>query len=135
MTNETLAYFILRITLGINILTHGLVRISHYQVFVDNLVSQFQSYVIPSQVLNLFGHLLPPLETAIGLLLLLGLWTRTAAVSGGLLMAILIFGSSLKQDWNIVGIQMIYALSYFFVILYMKYNRFSFDNLIWQWID
>lgn len=132
MKNEALAYFILRITLGINILTHGIVRIPHYQGFVDNLVSQFRSVFIPDPVINFFGHLLPPLEIAIGVLLLLGLFTRTAAVAGGLLIAILIFGSSVKQDWNVVGIQMIYALTYFFIIFYMNHNRFSIDNLMWK---
>lgn len=132
MTNETLAYFILRISLGVNIFTHGLARMPHYKEFVDHLVGQFQSVFIPSPLVNLFGHLLPPLEIAIGLLLMLGLWTRSAAIVGGLLIAILIFGTSLKQDFNVVGIQMIYALTYFFVILYMKYNRFSLDHLIWR---
>jgi thiosulfate dehydrogenase (quinone) large subunit len=130
MSNEALAYLILRISLGVNILIHGLVRIPHYQTFVDNLVHQFQPFIIPQLAVNIFAHLLPFLEAAIGLLLLLGLWTRTAAVAGGFLIAVLIFGSGLKQDWNVVGTQMVYVLPYFFAILYLKYNTISIDNLI-----
>lgn len=131
MKNEALAYFILRITLGINILVHGLVRLPHYQGFVDNMIKQFQSVFLPNPLVNAFGYVLPPLEIAIGALLLLGLWTRIGAVAGGLLMAILVFGSSLKQDWNVVGIQMIYALIYFFILFYMNHNKYSLDHLIW----
>lgn len=132
MTNEVLAYFVFRITLGVNILTHGLMKIPHSKEFADNLVNQFQSFFIPKMVVSSFGYLLTPLEIVIGLLLLIGLWTRTAAIAGGLLMAILIFGTSLKQDWNVVGIQMIYALTYFFIMLYMQYNRLSLDHLFWR---
>ena len=132
MANEALAYFILRITLGINILIHGLVRFPHYQNFSDKLVQQFKSVLLPDPIVNAFGHILPPLETAIGALLLLGLLTRASAVAGALLMAVLVFRSSLKQDWNIVGIQMIYALIYFFILFYMNYNKYSIDSLIWR---
>lgn len=128
MTNQTLAYFILRITLGINILTHGAVRIAHYHDFVQNLMKQFT--FLPNVVIKAFGYALPPLEIAIGTLLLLGFCTRFGAVVGALLIAVLIFGTSLRQEWNIVGLQMIYALTYFFILFYMNYNKYSIDYLL-----
>jgi thiosulfate dehydrogenase [quinone] large subunit len=73
---------------------------------------------------------LPWLEAAIGLLVLFGAFTRAALIAGALLIALLTFGSSLHQDWDVVGLQLIYALVYFVLISLRKYNTFSVDGLL-----
>ncbi len=79
--DTTLAYTMLRITLGINLLMHGLVRmLGNYSGFVETIHKDFQKTFLPSFSLTVFGWSLPPAETLVGLLLILGLFTRFAAI-------------------------------------------------------
>jgi thiosulfate dehydrogenase [quinone] large subunit len=52
---------------------------------------------------------LPWTEATIGLLLLLGLFTRFALVAGSLEMIVLMAGITLAQNWEVAGIQLIYC--------------------------
>jgi hypothetical protein len=47
-----------------------------------------------------------------------------------LLMSILIFGTSLRSDWSIVGVQMIYAIVFFIALFFLEHNHYSFDRLL-----
>ena len=89
-----LAYAILRLTLGVNILLRGLPRRPHLGLFANGLVQAFAKTPLPPQVVRPFVLVLPLAETVVGLLLKLGLWTRFALVGGGLLIAALAFA------WN-----------------------------------
>jgi len=80
-------------------------------------------------VVRLFAFVLPFAETLVGLLLTLGLWTRLALVSGGLLIIALVFGTALRTDWDTLGIQMIYAAIYYLLLVSRTYDRFSIDHL------
>jgi uncharacterized membrane protein YphA (DoxX/SURF4 family) len=74
--DRQLAYCVLRLTLGINILIHGLVRLPQLAPFADGLAQAFAKTPLPPQVVRLFAFVLPFAETFVGLLLTLGLWTR-----------------------------------------------------------
>jgi thiosulfate dehydrogenase [quinone] large subunit len=126
--DRQLAYAILRLTLGINILVHGLVRLPQLALFADGIVQAFAKTPLPPQVVDLFAFALPFAETFVGLLLILGLWTRLALVSGGLLIIALVFGTALRSDWDTLGMQMIYAAIYYLLLVGSTYNRFSLDN-------
>jgi thiosulfate dehydrogenase [quinone] large subunit len=63
-----------------------------------------------------FGYALPFIEFAIGVLLLLGLWMRWTLLLGMAVIAALMFGSALKGDWNVLGIQLVYAVVYYLLI-------------------
>ena len=80
-------------------------------------------------MVRLFAFVLPFAETLVGLLLTLGLWTRLALVSGGLLIIALVFGTALRTDWDTLGIQMIYAAIYYLLLASRTYDRFSIDHL------
>jgi uncharacterized membrane protein YphA (DoxX/SURF4 family) len=73
--DRRLAYLLLRLTLGLNILLHGAVRLPALGAFAAGMVQQFADSPLPAMAVRLFGLLLPFLETAIGLLLTIGLWT------------------------------------------------------------
>jgi hypothetical protein len=47
-----------------------------------------------------------------------------------LLMSILIFGTCLRSDWAIVGLQMIYAIAFFIALFFLEYNRYSVDRIV-----
>jgi len=110
-------------------LIHGVGRLGgNYDKFVTEIVKQFANSPIPAFGVSIFAHMIPYLETAIGLLLTLGLATRLASVAGGLLMVSLIFGMGTLQKWDIVGTQMIYVLFYFLLLFVIEWNRYSVDG-------
>jgi thiosulfate dehydrogenase (quinone) large subunit len=63
------------------------------------------------------------------LLILFGALTRVALIAGALLIVLLTFGSTLHQDWDIAGLQLIYALVYFVLIGLRQHNSLSIDGL------
>lgn len=127
----TLAYTLLRITLGINIAFHGISRIlAGPATFVASLAKQFAATRLPDFAVRGFGYALPWLEALIGLLILFGAFTQVALVAGAALIAVLAFGSSLHQDWDVAGLQLIYAAVYFILIAFRRYNSLSTDFLV-----
>ncbi len=111
-SDARIAYAILRLTLGINIALHGITRIMNGTGgFAELLVKQFQATLLPRVLVEAFAHTLPWTETIIGLLVLAGLATRFALIAGGLLMALLTFGTTLRQDFGTAGLQLSYSIS------------------------
>ncbi|MGB2622355.1 MAG: DoxX family membrane protein [Candidatus Acidiferrum sp.] len=128
--DRKLAYLALRFALGLSILMHGLVRLPHLTAFADSTVKLFVATPLPSILVRAFALSLVFFETAIGLLLVLGLWTRAALLLGALAMASLIFGTALRSDWNILAIQLFYAFLYAALLAAREYNSYSLDALI-----
>ncbi len=125
-----LAYALLRITLGVNIALHGISRIvAGPALFAASLTKQFANTPLPHFAVQGFGYALPWFEALVGLLILFGALTRVALIAGALLIVLLTFGSTLHQDWDIAGLQLIYAAVYFVLIALHQYNSFSVDEL------
>ncbi len=123
------AYLLLRLTLGINILMHGLSRIlSGLASFAAGMVQQFAHTPLPSPLVHAFAYTLPWSELLIGIAILLGLWTRAALILGALEIIVLTFGIGLTQNWTVAGIQMIYAMVYAILLAFGEYNRWSIDR-------
>jgi thiosulfate dehydrogenase [quinone] large subunit len=76
-----------------------------------------------------FLVVVPFAELVLGVLTTLGLLTRWALALGGLLITALVFGTAMRSDWNTVGIQMTYAITYYFLLAHRSSNRFSLDAL------
>jgi len=130
-TDMALAYALLRLILGINILMHGISRIyTGVHVFAESLLPAFQKTPLPASAVYAFGMTLPYAEGILGACLLLGLYTRYACVLGMLLLATLTFGSALHQDWNAAGIQLTYALVYAALLGLRQHNLISLDRWI-----
>ncbi len=127
----SLAYVLLRITLGINVSLHGISRLmAGSALFASSLTKQFGGTILPHFAVQTFGYVLPWAEAIIGILLFFGIFTRVALVAGALLMAALTFGTCLLQDWNVAGLQLIYAVVYFILIAGARYNALSVDSLL-----
>lgn len=126
-----LSYALLRLALGISMFVHGLVRIGgNYWPFVEQIVRQFASTAIPHSLVRISAMLIPPVELVIGVLLILGLWTRFALLLGGLEMCGLIAGTSLLAQWEIVAIQLAYAFFFSVLLRQSQSNRLSLDGWI-----
>jgi thiosulfate dehydrogenase (quinone) large subunit len=127
LLDRRLAYAMLRFTMGLSIFMHGLVRLPHLSAFADNTAKLFINTPLPAFTVRLFAFGLAFVETAVGLLVLLGLWTRWALFLGALTMAALVFGTALRSDWNTLAIQMLYVLIYAALIAAREYNQYSLD--------
>jgi thiosulfate dehydrogenase (quinone) large subunit len=130
--DRKLGYLVLRFTLGLSILMHGLVRLPHLQAFADGLVKMFGDTPLPPILVRPFGFGLVFVETAVGLLVLLGLWTQEALLVGSAAMAALIFGTALRSDWDTVAIQLLYAGFYAALLAAREYNAYSLDAVLWR---
>jgi thiosulfate dehydrogenase (quinone) large subunit len=132
--DRQLAYVVFRLTLGINILVHGAGRIfgPGAEAFASSTAAEFSKTPLPAGMVHAFLVIVPFAELVLGALLALGLFTRWALTLGGLLIAALVFGTALRSDWNTVGVQMIYAITYYLLLVNRSSNRFSLDALFFR---
>ena len=129
-SNSEIAYSLLRLTFGANIFLHGIMRlVEGHATFLAYVSKQMQGAPVPSWFLPPFSYVLPYLEGSVGLLLLLGLFTRNALIAGSLVILLLQIGSCLAQNWQVVGDQLVYALSFFILLSFVDRNRWSIDDL------
>jgi thiosulfate dehydrogenase (quinone) large subunit len=130
--DRELAYFVFRLTLGLNILVHGLGRLygpGGADGYATKTAADFARTFLPVGLVHGFLLAVPFMETALGTLLTLGLLTRWALTLGGLLMAVLVFGTAVQSNWPTVSSQMIYALTYYLLLVNCTDDRFSLDTL------
>ncbi|HEX3473266.1 MAG TPA: DoxX family protein [Silvibacterium sp.] len=127
----TVAYLLLRVTIGVNICVHGISRIiGGPSAFAHSLVTPFQKTPLPAWAVLGFGLVLPWLEAILGLLVLTGLRTRMALISASILLIVLTFGSTLRQDWESAGLQLIYASINAALLAFLNKNTYSLDALL-----
>ena len=124
-----LAFTTLRLALAINELLHGVTRIfiGDLSAFLNATQTQFQNTPLPVWQVRAFATAVPYCELVIGVLLLLGLWTRWALVGAAVLMLGIIFGTALRGDWQIVFLQMFYSVLYSAMLLWRRYDAWSLD--------
>ena len=122
MQRKISALFVLRIGLGINMLMHGLVRIPKLSSFADKMAEGFSQTLLPDVLVRSFLLVLPLAEFAAGVLILWGgRWTRLGFVAGSFILAALLFGTTLKEDWGTAGSQLVYVIGFAFgIYLYDK---------------
>ncbi len=132
LSDRRLAYNVFRLTLGINILVHGVGRIfgPGPGTFAAKTANEFGGTPLPQSLVHLFLVVLPFAEAILGILITLGLLTRWALTLGGLLITALVFGTALRNDWTTVGIQMIYAITYYLLLANLADNHYSLDTLL-----
>ena len=131
LDDSSLAYALLRVTFGLNIFLHGTSRLlGGIGNFVSGLIKMFQNTVLPTAVVVPFGYALPWLEAALGLLIIVGFRTREALVAGSLLMLALTFGTALRQDWDVAGVQLLYTAIYAALIAALRFNGLSVDQKV-----
>ncbi|MBF2029719.1 MAG: DoxX family membrane protein [Oscillatoriales cyanobacterium C42_A2020_001] len=124
-----IAYLFLRLIFGINFFNHGFTRIGDIGGFANSMVELFKNSPIPAELVRINGLLVPPVELVIGVLLLLGLFTRGALVAGFVLMMILQMGVTILQNWDTVASQLIYCIVFFVLLAGIGFNAFSLDRV------
>jgi len=125
------AYVLLRILFGIGFFNIGLGKIGNIGGFASAMTEQFKGTFLPGPLVGATAVIVPPLELAIGVLLILGLFTRGSLVAGFILMMILHAGVTLLKDWNTAANQLIYCIIFFLLLAGANFNAFSID----QWLS
>lgn len=129
-SGRILGYTTLRLAIGMSMLIHGLGRFPHTSAFTEATVKLFAGSPLPPFAVSAFAHVTPPIESVIGLLVFFGFATRLGLTIGGLWMVALIFGSTLIEKYDVVGIQLIYSLIFFLLLQHLEQNILSIDGLI-----
>jgi thiosulfate dehydrogenase [quinone] large subunit len=129
LRDAALSYALLRVALGLNICLHGVVRwAAGLRNFAESLLPMFQKTPLPAWSVYSFGRVLPIVEALVGFCVLFGFQTKRALISGSVLMLVLTFGSTLRQDWPTVGIQLMYSLVYSLLLAGTPVNYYSIDS-------
>ena len=129
MSNQVLAYTMFRLFMGLNMFMHGAVRLgSNYQVFIEWTQGVFVETWLPVWLVTLEARLIPGVEIAIGIMLFLGFKTRIALVMAIVLMATLVFGMNVVQNWELVNRHVIYVIAFYLLFHNLEYNQKSIDS-------
>jgi thiosulfate dehydrogenase [quinone] large subunit len=130
MKAERITYLLGRMPVAMSMLGHGIERMPKLAGFSEHVEQQFKNAVLPLALVEVFSHALPFLELLTGALLILGFFTRFAAVLGVLIMLALIFGSSMIEQWENVFTQIIYGMCFALIYYFEPYNYYSIDRLL-----
>lgn len=128
----SLAYGLLRIVVGINYFNHGFTRLGNIPGFMDSMVSAMEGAWMPEPLVRLTAFLVSPVEFIAGLFLILGLFTRATLVVLFGLMAILMYGVTVVQNWDGASSQLIYNIVLFILLAGVGYNRWALDQVLFQ---
>jgi len=122
-----LSYLIVRLTIGMSMFGHGLVRIPKLYAFSEGMITNFSESLLPEVIVLPFSLVLPFLEFIIGAFLLLGYKTSWFAQAGGFLMVILIFGTSMIENWGALPSQLIHSAFFVVLLQFLPANQLSLD--------
>lgn len=127
---ETTSFLLLRIAIAISMFGHGLVRLPKLVTFSNWMTSSFENSMLPKIIVTPFSYILPIAEFSIGTLLLLGLFTKPSLIAGAVVMLILLFGTSMIENWEAIPSQLIHIAFFALLLHFIDYNSWAFDTLI-----
>jgi thiosulfate dehydrogenase [quinone] large subunit len=128
MNDKVLSYTLLRLFMGLLMFMHGAVRLgSKYEKFISWAQNLYAETWIPQWLVTVEAMAIPGVEMIIGVLLLLGFQTRWALIGAFGLMATLLFGMIVLEDWAIVSRHIIYALTFYILLHNLEHNQISMD--------
>ena len=129
VSNIRIGYFLFRITIGVNIFFHGFMRLlTGLSVWEVPTAAAFTDTYLPMPLVHLFLYTLPFVEVVLGTLMTLGLFTRWAMIGGAVMMLLLVYGNTARQEWGTVGNNMLYALYFWIMLALQNYDWLALDN-------
>ncbi|MFC6644395.1 DoxX family membrane protein [Granulicella cerasi] len=129
-TEHRLSYALLRSFLGLDFFGHGYARIftgTYLSGFATGMQKGMASAPLDPTLVLYLGYVIPCVELLLGLLLLVGLFTRWTLYAAFGLMFVLMFGVTMKQDWTAAGQQLFYG----FLLAVLIFGRERFDRTWW----
>ncbi|MEL7313653.1 MAG: DoxX family protein [Cyanobacteria bacterium J06559_3] len=128
----SIAYVLLRIIVGINYFNHGFTRLGNIPGFADAMVGAMDGAWMPEPLVRVTAFLVSPVELIAGLFLVVGLFTRPTLIVLFGLMAILMYGVTIVQNWDAASSQLIYNLVLFVLLAGAGYNRFALEDALFN---
>jgi thiosulfate dehydrogenase (quinone) large subunit len=129
-TDRDVAYLLVRLTIGASLFGHGLVRTPKLGPFHAHMMGEFKASILPTFLVSACSYALPFAELITGALLLAGALTRMAAVAGGLVMIVLVFGATSIEHFNVIGEQLVHVILLAAVVAFRSHNTYSADHLL-----
>jgi thiosulfate dehydrogenase [quinone] large subunit len=131
IADKSLAYALLRVSLGINFAGHGLIRIHNgIAAFAQTTTEHLAKSPLPSTLTYAFSYAIPFLEAILGLTLILGVFTRISLVCGAVFMMLLTVGVTANQQWDVAGQQLLYSVVFFLLLFFLDENNLSLDSAL-----
>ncbi|HDZ13517.1 hypothetical protein LCGC14_0868330 [marine sediment metagenome] len=131
MTNDkikSMAYLLTRLLLGVSMFGHGMVRLPKLTGFSNYIVDSFKDSVLPEILTLAFSYMIPFWEFSVGILLIIGLFTRQSLIASAILMIILIFGSTMVENWEAINSQILHGLLATGLLATITHNLYAVDN-------
>jgi thiosulfate dehydrogenase [quinone] large subunit len=126
--HRDIAHALLRFTVGVMFLLYGVEKLrGGIFAFTHGMVHSFEG-ILPAVLVKAFAYALPFAEVLIGVLLILGLFTRGALTLAGLLMVALTFGTAIKPEPDTVAQNVMIALVIFVLLWTSQHNGWSIDR-------
>lgn len=129
------AYLLVRLTMGFHMFAHGGVRLPILQKFAGETATEFAAIrliglpLFPSWFVYPFSLSVPPVEFAVGVLLILGLKTRLASIVGGVVILLLMFGNVARVNFGTAHLMWLYVLIFALLVGANFADRYSLDRL------
>ncbi len=102
-----------------------------YLGFARSMQESFAKTWLPGLLVAPFAYVLPLVETAVGILLLVGLFTRPTLVVTGLLLIVLAFGMMVQGNGTVVAANLNYVLLVAVtLVLLAESNPYSIDAMM-----
>ncbi len=130
LTNS-IAYVIVRTTMGLVLLAYGVAKfLDGRDAVVARMVHQFADSPIPDLCVRLLAQLLPFLEVVLGVLLVAGVFTLEALIALGALLIALTVGKAVLQDTDTVAHNLIFVAIVHGMLVRVREDRWGID---WLW--
>jgi thiosulfate dehydrogenase [quinone] large subunit len=131
IADKSLAYALLRISLGINFAGHGLIRIHNgVAAFAQTTSDHLAKSPLPHSLTYTFSFAIPFLEAILGLTLTLGVFTRLTLICGAVFMMLLTAGVTANQQWELASQQLLYSAVFFLLLYLIEHNALAMDIVL-----
>jgi thiosulfate dehydrogenase [quinone] large subunit len=77
-----------------------------------------------------FSYVIPFLEAILGIVLILGIFTRATLACGAVFMMALTIGVTANQQWDVASQQLLYSVVFFLLLYLIEHNAFAVDSYI-----
>jgi len=109
-------------------LGHGLVRLPKLPAFAAHVTTTFAESILPPSLVHGYAYVIALTEFIIGLLLVLGLFTKQASLIGAILMISLIFGSCLIENFGVLTSQMVHGIIFALLLQFAHDDVYALDR-------
>jgi len=129
---DTTVFLLLRLGIATSMFGHGLVRLPKLNAFSEWMTTSFEKSLLPKVMVIPFSYVLPVAEFTVGLLLLIGLFTKPALIMGAVILLVLLFGTAMIENWEAIPSQLLHLAFFALLLQFIQSNSWALDKLFNQ---